>query len=164
MTAQLMPMTTLEAPAAPRKRPGKGRSAPKAIERPAPVRRAAEEAWAHGYVWGAAAVSCGLNGLAFSSHAAPGLAWAAWGLGIVVPAGVLALGRWAATLFRRGRKTLSAAVGAIAGALLLLSVWHCTESIAALTGSPLVLAGLMAIAVDAGMAACEVSVTVAGRR
>ena len=145
--------------------PRKGR---KAAKKPAAAKAAAkrvpETAWAHGYVWGAALVSCGLNALAFGQAAPDALRWAAWGLGVVIPAGVLSLGRWASLLYLRGRANMAATVGAIAAVLLLLSVWHCTESIAQLTGSPLVLSALMAIAVDAGMAACEVSVTLAGKK
>ncbi len=153
----------------------KPRSDAKPARRPSSKRKAAVAPvrdslcrWAHGYVYGAGAVSAGLNGLAFS-HAAPsGLTWAAWGLGILIPCGVLALGRVASLLYLRGNdrlcRTLAIAVAAVAAALLLLSVWHCTESVALLTGSPLPLAAALAVGVDAGMMGCEVSATLAGRR
>ncbi len=128
------------------------------------AKRVPEAAWAHGYVIGAALTSCYLNALAFGQAAPEGQKWAAWTLGVLIPAGVLALGRWASLLYIRDRRTLAVMVGSVAAALLVLSLWHCTESVALLTGSPLPLAACMAIAVDAGMAACEVSVTLAGRR
>jgi hypothetical protein len=55
------------------------------------------------------------------------------------------------------RQRLALAVAGVATSLLFLSVWHCTESIAALTGSPLFLSLLLAIGIDAGMLVCEVS-------
>ncbi len=41
--------------------------------------------------------------------------------------------------------------------LLLLSVWHCASAVAALTGSPLILAVPFAVAVDAGLVALELA-------
>ncbi len=122
--------------------------------------------WAVSYIAGAALTSMGLNALAFGAAAPPALQYAAWGLGILVPAGVLALGHVASLLYVRGEayRRAALAVGAIAAALLALSVWHCTESISTLTGSPLVLAAAMAVGIDAGMVACEVAATIAGRK
>jgi len=40
--------------------------------------------------------------------------------------------------------------------VLLLSVWHCTEALQSLTGSPFALSVLLAVGVDLGMVACEV--------
>ncbi len=48
-------------------------------------------------------------------------------------------------------------VGSVASFVLLLSVWHCTEAIALLTGSPLILAVLLALGIDAGMVMCEIA-------
>ncbi len=48
-------------------------------------------------------------------------------------------------------------VGGVACFVLLLSVWHCTEALAHLTGSPIFLAALLAIGIDFGMVACEVA-------
>ena len=42
-------------------------------------------------------------------------------------------------------------------ALLFLSVWHCSQSIALITGSPIALAMPLAVAVDAGLIACELA-------
>ncbi len=52
---------------------------------------------------------------------------------------------------------LSLLIGSIASFVLLLSVWHCTEAISALTGSPVVLALLLAVGIDAGMVASELA-------
>ena len=46
-------------------------------------------------------------------------------------------------------------------ALLLLSVWHCSQSIALLTGSPVALA--LAVAIDCGLVACEVALITEAR-
>jgi hypothetical protein len=42
----------------------------------------------------------------------------------------------------------------------LLSVWHCATSISLLTGSPLLLALPMAVAIDVGFVCCEVAALV----
>jgi hypothetical protein len=41
--------------------------------------------------------------------------------------------------------------------ILLLSVQHCAVSIARLTGENVLLAGLMALAIDAGLVVCELA-------
>jgi hypothetical protein len=48
-------------------------------------------------------------------------------------------------------------VGAVGCFVLALSVWHCTEALNILTGSPLFLAALLAIGIDVGMVACEMA-------
>ena len=48
--------------------------------------------------------------------------------------------------------------------MLLLSVWHCSESIALLTGSPVWLALPMSVAIDCGLVACEVALITEGKR
>ena len=57
----------------------------------------------------------------------------------------------------RGRQRLALAVGAVGVAVLALSLWHCTTALAALTGSPLFLASLLAIGIDAGMVVAELA-------
>jgi hypothetical protein len=54
--------------------------------------------------------------------------------------------------------------GCSGAALLLLSVWHCSQSIALLTGSPVALALPMAVAIDCGLVACEVALISEPRR
>jgi hypothetical protein len=54
-------------------------------------------------------------------------------------------------------KVLALVVGAVGCSVLALSVWHCTEALALLTGSSLTLAFLMAVGIDCGLVACEVS-------
>jgi len=49
-------------------------------------------------------------------------------------------------------------------ALLFLSVHHCSQSIAALTGSPVALALPMSIGIDCGLVACEVALISEARR
>jgi hypothetical protein len=57
----------------------------------------------------------------------------------------------------RAARRLSVVCGGIASAVLALSVVHCTEAIAGLTGSHWLLAALLAIGIDAGMVASEVA-------
>src|SRR5262249_48201962 len=47
--------------------------------------------------------------------------------------------------------------------VLALSVWHCTDALALLTGSPPFLAFLLAVGIDCGLVACEVAGAVARR-
>ncbi len=100
-----------------------------------------------------AALSALLNGYANATHAT--VAWAGWCMGIVIPIIILILGKVAALLFKRGKVSNAKATGAVGVGLLALSVWHCSLSIAALTGSPILLALPMAVAIDAGFVACE---------
>jgi hypothetical protein len=99
------------------------------------------------------ALSALLTGYANAAHAE--VAWAGWGMGIVIPVIILILGKVAALLFKRGKVREAKITGAVGVGLLALSVWHCSLSIAALTGSPILLALPMAIAIDAGFVACE---------
>ena len=55
------------------------------------------------------------------------------------------------------RRRIALAVGAVGTFVLALSVWHCTEALSALTGSPVFLAMLLAIGIDAGMVVCELA-------
>lgn len=102
-----------------------------------------------------AALSALLNGYANAQHAE--IHWAGWGMGLVIPAIILILGKVAALLYKRGQRRLSLTTAAVGVGLLALSVWHCSLSIAALTGSPLLLATPMAIAIDCGFVCCEIA-------
>lgn len=58
------------------------------------------------------------------------------------------------------RNRVALAVGSVGTAVLLLSVWHCTEALTLLTGAPVVLAALLAVGIDCGLVACEVATVV----
>jgi hypothetical protein len=101
-------------------------------------------------------MSAGLNGYAHSLHAS--VTWAGWALGLIIPVVILLLGKVAGIAYKRDRKTLAYCTAGAGIGLLVLSIWHCTASIALLTGSPLLLAAPMAIAIDAGFVCCELAV------
>jgi hypothetical protein len=100
-------------------------------------------------------LSAALNGYANAQHAP--VAWAGWLMGLAVPVIVLVLAKVAGEKHRAGQKAVARFAGASGVALLLLSVWHCSQSIALLTGSPVALALPMAVAIDCGLVACEVA-------
>jgi hypothetical protein len=111
--------------------------------------------WAYAGVGLSLGLSGWLNGLAFSA-AAPSPVHG-WALGVSIPVAVLIFSRVAALCYGRGRRPL-AHCGAVAClSILLLSVQHCAVSIARLTGEHVLLAGLMARAIDAGLVACELA-------
>lgn len=111
--------------------------------------------WAYTGVGLTLGLSGWLNGMAFAQSAPePGFGWA---LGVAVPASVLVFSRVAALLYARGRKQLAYAGAVAVLSVLLLSVQHCAVSIARLTGEPVLLAGLMALAIDAGLVVCELA-------
>lgn len=101
-------------------------------------------------------MSAGLNGYAHAQHAT--VAWAGWALGLIIPVVILLLGKVAGIAHKRGRKPLAYATAGAGIGLLILSIWHCTASIALLTGSPLLLAAPMAIAIDVGFCCCELAI------
>lgn len=111
--------------------------------------------WAYSGVGITLAMSAGLNGLAFAQHAPS--AGLAWGLGIGIPVLILVFSRVSALLYGMGRKSLAYAGAAATLSMLLLSVQHCAASISRLTGENLLLAGLMALAIDAGLVVCELA-------
>jgi hypothetical protein len=101
-----------------------------------------------------AITSMGLNGYAFSLHATVPVA--GWALGVIIPVFVLILFKVAGDKFT-AHKGFALLTGVTGSGVLLLSVWHCSESIALLTGSPLLLALPMAVACDIGLVCCEVA-------
>ena len=101
------------------------------------------------------ALSAGLNGYANAQHSP--VAWAGWLMGLAVPVIVLTLAKVAGEKCRAGQRRVGGLAGASGAALLFLSVWHCANSIALLTGSPLALAMPMAVAIDCGLVACEIA-------
>ena len=117
--------------------------------------------WAYAGVGLTLGLSGWLNGLAFSA-AAPSPVHG-WALGVSIPVAVLIFSRVSALCYGRGRRGLAYAGAVACLSILLLSVQHCAVSIARLTGEHVLLAGLMALAIDAGLVACELA-TVTPRR
>lgn len=109
--------------------------------------------WAQGTVVGSVLLSAWLNGLSASAHAPQ--SWQGWLIGIAIPLLVLALGRVSTLSHAMGYRGAALGVGAAGCGLLALSVFHCAEALASLTGSHLGLALPMAIAIDCGLVACE---------
>lgn len=103
-----------------------------------------------------ALLSALLNGYANSLHSPT--AWAGWGMGIVTPIIVLILGKVAGSKWRVEQRWMAYLAGGSGIGLLALSVFHCAESIALITGSHLMLAAPMAIAIDIGLVACELAI------
>ena len=108
------------------------------------------------------ALSAVLNGYANAQHSPA--AFAGWLMGLSVPVLVLVLSKVAGEKYRAGNRPVAWLAGGSGAALLFLSVWHCANSIALLTGSPIALAMPMAVAMDCGLVACEIAlITEAGR-
>jgi hypothetical protein len=59
------------------------------------------------------------------------------------------------------RRRMAVGVGSVGIAVLLLSVYHCTEAISLLTGSPILLAALLAVGIDCGMVVTEMAAIIA---
>ena len=112
--------------------------------------------WCMAYVALAAVMSMGLNAWANGQHAPAGTQWAAWGMGAAIPVLVLLLGKIAGLCYKRKNIPLAYAAGGVGVAVLMLSVFHCYQSISLLTGSGWLLSSLLAIGVDAGMVVAEV--------
>ncbi len=109
--------------------------------------------WAYAGVALMAVMSMGLNGYTNAQHSPVG--WAGWGMGLAIPAIILLVARVAGLKYKAG-KQVAAKIGAgVIVSLLALSVWHCATSIATLTGSHIMLALPMAIAIDCGLVYCE---------
>ena len=128
-------------------------AAPKPVAKPATDREVIH--WATFGVVFTLVLSALLNGYANAQHAPA--AWAGWLMGLSVPVIVLVLSKVAACKWRKGERAVGGFAGGSGIGLLLLSVWHCSESIALLTGSGLVLAVPMALAIDCGLVACELA-------
>lgn len=80
-----------------------------------------------------------------------------WLMGVSIPVIVLTLAKVSGEKYRDGQRPVAYLAGGSGIALLFLSVWHCSESISIITGSPLLLAFPLALAVDMGLIACEVA-------
>jgi hypothetical protein len=116
--------------------------------------------WALGGVGLMVVLSALLNGYANAQHATVYLA--GWMMGLVIPCIVLLIFKVAGLLYKRQRMRGSYTMFTIGTGLLFLSVWHCSTSIALLTGSPLLLSLPMAIAIDCGLVGCEIAALVDG--
>lgn len=139
--------------------------APRLVEAPAPrkaVRKATKPvvkpadhlvAYANCGVVIMAVLSAILNGYANAENAT--VEWAGWGMGLVIPAIILVLGKVASLLWKRRQYRAAYITASVGVGLLALSVWHCSLSIAMLTGSPLLLAVPFAVAIDCGFVCCE---------
>ncbi len=121
------------------------------IEKSVSVRR-----WATFGVAFTLVLSAVLNGYANAQHAP--IALAGWLMGVSVPVLVLVLSKVAGEKWRAGQRGVARFAGVSGVSLLLLSVWHCSQSIAALTGSPVALAVPMSLAIDMGLVACEIAI------
>ncbi len=118
------------------------------------------ETWGTRYVVAACVLSSGLNAWANVDMCGSEnvVAMGAAGiLGAVVPGLAWMLSKIAGHAYRAQRRHMSMFVGAAAVALLVLSVWHCAHAIALLTGGGVVLSGLLAVGIDYGLVASEVS-------
>lgn len=100
-------------------------------------------------------LSAGLN--AYANGLSATVPWAGCAIGLTIPAVILILGKVAGTLYRRGNRPLAYTTAGAGVGLLALSVWHCATSISLLTGSPILLAMPMAVAIDAGFVCCELA-------
>ncbi len=81
---------------------------------------------------------------------------AAFMYGLVIPWLVLLLWAVAGHTYLRGQRKLAMYSGGAGLALLLLSIWHCTESLR-LFGLPWIMAVLYALGIDYGLISFEVS-------
>ena len=81
---------------------------------------------------------------------------AAFVYGLAIPWLVLLLWAVAGHTYLRGQRRLAGYSGGAGFALLLLSVWHCTESLR-LFGLPWIMAVLYALGIDYGLVSFEVS-------
>lgn len=115
---------------------GKRKCQPKttATRKPVAVPHTDVRRWATFGVAFTLALSGLLNGYANAQHAP--LAAAGWLMGLAVPVLVLVLSKVAGEKVRAGQKPVAWFAGGSGIALLFLSVWHCSEAIAILTGSP----------------------------
>lgn len=111
--------------------------------------------YAHGGVALLTVLSASLNAYANSQHAS--VVWAGAVMGACIPAIILVLGKVAGLQWKRNNKSLAYFTGGTGISLLLLSVYHCSESIAMLTGSPLALAIPLAVSIDVGFIALELA-------
>lgn len=117
--------------------------------------------WARVGVVASLGLSAGLNGMAFSQHSP--FPAAGWALGFAIPGLILVFSRVSGLLWQQGRRQLGYVGAGACLSILLLSVQHCAVAISRLTGEHVLLAGLMALAIDAGLVVCELATLPAKR-
>jgi len=126
-----------------------------------PDLRKQTKAWGWAVLVLTVVMSMGLNGYANAEHAAEGLTVAAWCMGIAIPIIVLGLSQLAGLLWRMNHMRPAQVTGVVACVVLLLSVYHCSTSIMATTGSPIWLAVPLAIGIDAGLVCSKLAILLA---
>jgi len=154
LSADAMPGYEAVATAKPKPAKRKPKVKPATVPPAAKANRATQR-WAIFGVSFTLILSALLNGYANAQHAP--LAFAGWLMGLSIPVIVLVLAKVASEKYRDGQKTVSYFAGGSGVALLFLSVYHCATSIAILTGSGMLLAVPLAVAVDAGLVSLEVA-------
>ncbi len=137
----------------PRPKPTKPKTAPAPKAAPVAKPNAATVRWASFGVSFTLVLSALLNGYANAQNATVPLA--GWLMGLSIPVIVLVLAKVASEKYRDGQRRVAYFAGGSGVALLFLSVYHCATSIALLTGSGMLLAVPLAVAVDSGLVALE---------
>jgi hypothetical protein len=135
--------------------PSKNTTHKRTVAKGKPTPNPAVTRWATFGVVFTLVLSAALNGYANAQHAP--VAWAGWLMGLAVPVLVLVLAKITGEKWRAGQRAVAWFAGGSGVALLFLSVWHCSEAIALLTGSPIALALPLAVAIDCGLVSCEVA-------
>lgn len=100
-------------------------------------------------------LSAVLNGYANAQHAP--VALLGWLMGLSVPVIVLVLSKVAGEKYNAAQAGVAWLAGAPAVGILFLSVYHCSQSISLITGSGMLLAVPMAVAIDCGLIALEIA-------
>jgi hypothetical protein len=156
-TTALLPdaMPGYDTPAPAKRAKPKPKAAPKAKAAPAPIANRSTVRWATFGVGFTLILSALLNGYANAQHAP--IAFAGWLMGVSIPVIVLTLAKVAGEKYRDHNRPVAYLAGGSGIALLFLSVWHCSASIAILTGSSIFLAVPLAVAIDAGLVAMEIA-------
>lgn len=146
-------------PASPAKRTTKAVTStaakPEPATTPKPTANLSTVRWATFGVVFMCVLSAGLNGYANAQHSP--IAILGWMMGVSIPVIVLTLAKVCGEKYRDGQRSMAYLAGGSGVALLVLSVWHCAESIAIITGSPVLLAFPLALAIDAGLISCELA-------
>jgi hypothetical protein len=143
----------------PKRKGAKRKQAPKPAA--GPTANPAVVRWATFGVIFMAVLSALLNGYANAQHSP--VTVFGWLMGLAVPLIVLTLAKVCGEKYRAGQKPVAWLAGGSGAALLFLSVWHCSQAIALITGSPVALAMPLAVAIDCGLVACEVALVTEAR-
>jgi hypothetical protein len=156
-----MPIATPESPTSKRKRTKVGKGSTPTVNAAQRARSHASKLavlWSKRYTAIAVGLSSALNAYSGVSHSnVGGFAgmMASGAIGAVIPLLVWMLGSVTAWTYRAGWTRLAYVTGAIACCVLALSVVHVAGALATLTGSGIVMAGLLAVGIDCGLVASE---------